>query len=755
MAAVRDARLDRPHQLAARARHAAGDRGAATRAGTRCWSPRATSRRRSGCSSASASSTRRSATTAAAGSPPRALGLALALGARSRAGRAGADRPRARPRLQRRLGRRARCCGSRRATAFDYEWARVQHTINCRLATGGRRAGRDPARAPRALRRDAGEAAPLRGPQGGVLPRGLRARRARCSTSSGSTATRPLAVVRTPPAVSLYHRFENPLFAAGARAPARRAGRRAPAHARAARRAGARRRLHRPRAGDRRAVADRLRRPRDLGRRDDEPRGGRARHAGVDDVRGPARRGRRAADRRRAACAGSTRAEDVVLERRDAGAGGPRADPPRPRGVHGPVREGAVSRGSFAPRGPIHCSGCAAGSAPRPSRSTAMRCRRWRWTRGWSRSPTTWPTGCGSTAASPPRYTDLFAAHDRVRGARHARLLRAGRRCTGTGCATRRSASTCRSLRASCSPCSRSSATSRSSSPKLIFAPVAASSRSPCRPACSLLLGLLMAVLLGRHARSSSTSSTSGRCSGFRAPRDARRVLIVGAGDGGRLLLRELLRNPELRLRPVGFVDDDPRKQGMRMDRGLEVLGTTVRARPRARRRRARRGADRRSRPRRARCAPASSAPAATRGVPVRTMPTVFELLQNGGRLMRQVREVRVEDVLGREPGAHGDRARRRLPDRPLRAGHRRRRLDRLGAVPPDRARRARRGSCSSTTPRTTCSRSSASWSRTATSLDAVAVLADCKEEERMREVFAEHRPERRLPRRRLQARRR
>ena len=38
------------------------------------------------------------------------------------------------------------------------------------------------------------------------------------------------------------------------------------------------------------------------------------------------------------------------------------------------------------------------------------------------------------------------------------------------------------------------------------------------------------------------------------------------------------------------------------------------------------------------------------RGVPVRTMPTVFELLQTGGRLMRQVREVKVEDVLGREP---------------------------------------------------------------------------------------------------------
>ena len=43
---------------------------------------------------------------------------------------------------------------------------------------------------------------------------------------------------------------------------------------------------------------------RDLRRRHDEPRGRRARHAGLDDVRGPARRGRRASDRRRPHCAG-------------------------------------------------------------------------------------------------------------------------------------------------------------------------------------------------------------------------------------------------------------------------------------------------------------------------------------------------------------------------------------------------------------------------------------------------------------------
>ena len=52
-------------------------------------------------------------------------------------------------------------------------------------------------------------------------------------------------------------------------------------------------------------------------------------------------------------------------------------------------------------------------------------------------------------------------------------------------------------------------------------------------------------------------------------------MLIVGGGDGGRLVVRELIRNPQLRLRPVGFVDDDPRKLGMKDEYGLKVLGTT------------------------------------------------------------------------------------------------------------------------------------------------------------------------------------
>ena len=36
------------------------------------------------------------------------------------------------------------------------------------------------------------------------------------------------------------------------------------------------------------------------------------------------------------------------------------------------------------------------------------------------------------------------------------------------------------------------------------------------------------------------------------------RVLIVGAGDSGNALLREIVNNGNLNHRPLGFIDDDP-----------------------------------------------------------------------------------------------------------------------------------------------------------------------------------------------------
>lgn len=54
---------------------------------------------------------------------------------------------------------------------------------------------------------------------------------------------------------------------------------------------------------------------------------------------------------------------------------------------------------------------------------------------------------------------------------------------------------------------------------------------------------------------------------------DARRLVIYGAGSAGTKLVRSLLRNPDGRYLPVGFIDDDPTKQNLRIA-GVRVLGT-------------------------------------------------------------------------------------------------------------------------------------------------------------------------------------
>ena len=53
-----------------------------------------------------------------------------------------------------------------------------------------------------------------------------------------------------------------------------------------------------------------------------------------------------------------------------------------------------------------------------------------------------------------------------------------------------------------------------------------------------------------------------------------RKTIIVGAASTGNELARELLHHPDLDYNPVGFVDDDPTKRGLRIN-GVEVLGST------------------------------------------------------------------------------------------------------------------------------------------------------------------------------------
>jgi len=227
---------------------------------------------------------------------------------------------------------------------------------------------------------------------------------------------------------------------------------------------------------------------------------------------------------------------------------------------------------------------------------------------------------------------------------------------------------------------------------------------------------------------------------GFRAKADARRILIIGAGDGGRLVLREIVRNPELGLNPVGFVDDDPLKRRQRVD-GVRVLGTTADlvdildevepdevtiAIPSA-------PGTLRSKVVRA---------CRDRGIPVRTLPTVFELLQGGPNVVRQVREVQVEDVLGRDPVRMDiDRVGRYLEGKVVMvtgAG---------GSIGSELCRQIAR-----VAPRRLVLVDHAEDNLFAIQRELEddrhvhpntlgVVLADCKEGERMREVFAEQRP--------------
>jgi uncharacterized protein len=99
------------------------------------------------------------------------------------------------------------------STAFDYEWAKVQHNVNCRLA----RAVVVPDVIPPERLRPYGATAKKLRPYPGLKEEYYLADfepDPAVLAELGLDPARPIAVVRTPPAVSLYHRFENPLFGA-------------------------------------------------------------------------------------------------------------------------------------------------------------------------------------------------------------------------------------------------------------------------------------------------------------------------------------------------------------------------------------------------------------------------------------------------------------------------------------------------------------------------------------------------------------
>jgi FlaA1/EpsC-like NDP-sugar epimerase len=133
-----------------------------------------------------------------------------------------------------------------------------------------------------------------------------------------------------------------------------------------------------------------------------------------------------------------------------------------------------------------------------------------------------------------------------------------------------------------------------------------------------------------------------------------RRVVVVGAGDAGALVVREMRRNPQLHMLPVAFVDDDPEKQGKEIH-GAPVAGPLKELASVANIHRAQEVVI---------AIPTAPGPVVrfvtdtcrAHGLTFRTMPGVYELI--GGKVsVSRLREVDISDLLRREPARIDDEA--------------------------------------------------------------------------------------------------
>jgi len=175
----------------------------------------------------------------------------------------------------------------------------------------------------------------------------------------------------------------------------------------------------------------------------------------------------------------------------------------------------------------------------------------------------------------------------------------------------------------------------------------------PGMPRSALGIDWLMSLILiggSRFAlRILAEQSTTSRSNG-----KTKRAIVIGAGDAGALVVRELQKSPQLNLIPVGFLDDDPAKQKHAIH-GVTVIGK-VNDLPSA--------IDLHGIEEVIIAVP--SAPGGLvrmvndvcrlKGIPSRTMPGIYELI--GGKVnVSRLREVDITDLLRREPIRVNDEA--------------------------------------------------------------------------------------------------
>jgi FlaA1/EpsC-like NDP-sugar epimerase len=168
-------------------------------------------------------------------------------------------------------------------------------------------------------------------------------------------------------------------------------------------------------------------------------------------------------------------------------------------------------------------------------------------------------------------------------------------------------------------------------------------------PRAVLIIDWLLSILLVGGVRFAIRLLSENRIAASVPGRFSRKkhALIVGAGDAGALVVRELQKNPQLDISPVGFLDDDPSKQDHQIY-NVPIVGTlpdlwrvtenqhvdeVIIAIPSAPGRVVRLVAD----------------VCRKKGIPFRTMPGIYELI--GGKVsVNRLREVDITDLLRREP---------------------------------------------------------------------------------------------------------
>ena len=170
-------------------------------------------------------------------------------------------------------------------------------------------------------------------------------------------------------------------------------------------------------------------------------------------------------------------------------------------------------------------------------------------------------------------------------------------------------------------------------------------------PRSVLIIDWLLSILfvgglrfIFRLVAETSSTAANGALKNKRHKKD---VLVIGAGDAGAIFVRELKKNPQLNMNPIGFLDDDPAKvnseiHGVKvlaplsqMNRILELrhVDEVIIAIPSAAGTILRHVAD----------------VCRQRGVAFRTMPGLYELLGGAVNISR-LREVDISDLLRREP---------------------------------------------------------------------------------------------------------